>query len=58
MAHIGRLMQLAALFVILPASIVLQLMQRIEVKTMLLLLVMGFAAFYLGRIIEGYSQPR
>jgi hypothetical protein len=33
-------------------------MQRIEVKTMLLLLVMGFAAFYLGRMIEGYSQPR
>jgi hypothetical protein len=34
------------------------LQQQIDVKTMLLLLVMGVAAFYLGRIIEGYGAPQ
>ncbi|MCC7085110.1 MAG: hypothetical protein IT427_08890 [Pirellulales bacterium] len=57
MAFIGRLLQIAGL-ILLPISMILQLSQRIDVRTMLLLLVMGFAAFYLGRIIEGYSKPR
>ncbi len=57
MASIGRLLQISGLIVPLVA-IILQLEQAINVKSMLLLLVMGVATFYLGRIIEGYSRPR
>lgn len=54
MRYLGRALQMAGM-TILPVSMILQLMQAIDVKAMLLLLVMGFAGFYLGRLIEGYS---
>jgi hypothetical protein len=57
MALLGRFLQIVGLVAPL-LSIVLQLQQQIDVKTMLLLLVMGVAAFYLGRIIEGYGAPQ
>jgi hypothetical protein len=54
MRYLGRALQISGL-TILPLSMLLQLMQTIDVKTMLLMLVMGFAGFYLGRIVEGYG---
>jgi hypothetical protein len=54
MRYLGRALQMAGL-TILPVSMFLQLAGQINVKEMLLMLVMGFAGFYLGRIIEGYS---
>jgi len=56
MRLIGRSLQIFGL-VALPVSMVLQLQNSIGAGPMLLLMVFGAAAFYLGRILEGYGQP-
>lgn len=55
MAAAARLLQFAGL-IAPPVSIVLQLMGSIGVRDMLLILVAGLAAFWLGRLIEGYAR--
>ena len=56
---LGRLMQRAALLV-LPVGILLELTGGISLRDMLILMVAGVSAFWLGRIIEGYAaqSPR
>jgi hypothetical protein len=54
MQFIGRVLQMVGLG-LPPLSIVLQLQQTIDVRTMLVMLVSGVCAFYLGRLVEGYA---
>ena len=54
LSSVGRLLQTAAL-VALPVSMVVQLAGGITLKEMLVLMVAGVSAFWLGRIIEGYA---
>jgi hypothetical protein len=54
MALFGRLMQIAGL-VLLPLAIILQLQNAITSGQELTFLVAGAAAFWIGRIVEGYS---
>ncbi len=54
MRTIGRFMQFSGLF-LLPAAMVLQWMKAISVAQLLVALVFGAAAFYLGRMLEGYG---
>ena len=61
MRALGRTMQIFGL-AILPVAMVVQLLGGIRPAQLLVALVFGFAAFYLGRMIEGYaagdkSQP-
>lgn len=51
---LGRLLQFAGL-VGLPMAILLQLGGQLSVKQMLIMAVAGIAAFWLGRLIEGYA---
>jgi hypothetical protein len=55
MRGLGRFLQLGAL-VLLPLCILLQLSAAIDIRQMLLMLVMGVAAFLLGRLLEGYGR--
>ena len=55
----GRVLQILGL-VVLPLGIILELTGRLGrrgVAELLLIMVFGFAAFYLGRFIEGYARP-
>ena len=52
---IGRGLQLLAL-VALPLAMVMQVANRLSLGQMLLIMVAGAAAFWLGRIIEGYAR--
>lgn len=58
MRIIGRLLQYTGLFV-LPVSIVLELSKLLGrsfgLSEMLIMLVFGFSAFYLGRYLEGMA---
>lgn len=56
---VGRVLQILGL-VMLPLGIVLELTGRLGrrgVAELLLIMVFGFAAFHLGRVIEGYARP-
>lgn len=55
MGAVARVLQYVGL-IAPPVSIVLQLMGSINVRDMLLILVAGLAAFWLGRIGEGYAR--
>ncbi|MBL9124118.1 MAG: hypothetical protein JNG90_10835 [Planctomycetaceae bacterium] len=55
MLPLARLLQYAGL-TLPPLAIVLQLMSSIDVRDMLIMLVAGGAAFWLGRLIEGYAR--
>ena len=58
MKQLGKLLQLAGL-IVLPLSIVMQLggqLVRIGLDQMIFMMVAGVAAFYLGRLIEGYAS--
>lgn len=52
----GRILQRVAL-VVPPLSILWQLTGTISLGQMLIMLLGSVAAFYLGRLIEGYSSP-
>jgi len=54
MALFGRLMQIVGL-VLPPLAIILQLQNAITLGQMLTLLVAAVSAFWIGRIVEGYS---
>lgn len=54
MRAFGRFLQLAALLM-LPLAMVVQLFGGLRPAQLLVALVCGVAAFYLGRVIEGYS---
>ena len=54
MRMLGRILQVLGLG-LPPVSIILQLQQAIDVRTMLVMLVAGVSAFYLGRMVEGYA---
>ena len=54
MRALGKLLQFAAL-VMLPIAMVVQLFGGLGTAQLLVALVFGIAAFYLGRMIEGYS---
>jgi hypothetical protein len=60
MRAVGKLLQILGL-ILLPLAIVLELTKDFglpfTLKDMLLMLVFGAAAFYLGRVMEGYSRP-
>jgi hypothetical protein len=58
MGTIGRVLQILGL-IILPLGMVLELTGRLGgrgVSQMLLMMVFGCAAFYLGRYLEGFGQ--
>ena len=55
MRNLGRLLQFVGL-VLLPVSMMLELVESIGVKQMVIMLVFGTVAFYLGRIVEGYAR--
>ncbi len=58
MQKIGRWMQILGL-VVLPVSILLELSGALDrsfgLSEMLLMMVFGFCAFYLGRYVESYA---
>jgi hypothetical protein len=57
--YFGRVLQILGL-VMLPLGIILELtgqLGRRGVAELLLIMVFGFAAFHLGRVIEGYARP-
>lgn len=56
MRWIGRMLQQLVLFVVVPLSIVLQLLEVLSLGQMLVALVAAVSAFYLGRLIEGYAE--
>jgi hypothetical protein len=55
MIYLARFLQYAGLL-LPPLAIVLQLMEAINVRDMLMMLVAGGAAFWLGRLVEGYRR--
>lgn len=55
MRGLGKGLQLVGL-VLPPLAIVLQLGNSISVWQMLVMLVASLAAFYLGRLLEGYAR--
>ena len=60
MGTIGRLLQILGL-VLLPLAILLELMGQLgrnPLSDMLMMMVFGAVAFYLGRLIEGYARSR
>ena len=63
MRPFARLLQIVGL-VLPPLALVMQLLKDghgrplVSVGQMLTMLVAGVSAFWLGRIIEGYSQPK
>jgi len=58
MRAIGKLIQLGGL-ALLPAAIVMEVTGSLNrdggVADMLIMMIFGLSAFYLGRFIEGYS---
>ncbi len=58
MKGLGKLLQLAGL-TILPLSMLMQLTdllgRRIGLDQMVIMLIAGVTAFYLGRLVEGYA---
>jgi len=52
----GRGLQYVGLLA-LPAAIVLELMHELSLGRMLVMALTGCIAFYLGRMLEGYSLP-
>ena len=54
MRAFGRLLQHLGL-IVPPVSIILQLGNQVTLGQMLIMLVASVAAFFLGRIIEGYA---
>ncbi len=63
MRPFARLLQIVGL-VLPPLALIMQLLKGpnglplINVGQMLTMLVAGVSAFWLGRILEGYSQPK
>ena len=59
MRAVGKLLQILGL-ILLPLAIVLELTKDFglpfTLRDMLLMLVFGAAAFYLGRVMEGYAR--
>jgi hypothetical protein len=55
MAVFGRQLQFFGL-VMLPLAIALQLAEKLTVGQMLVMATMGFSAFWIGRIVEGYAR--
>ena len=59
MKAFGRFLQIIGLF-LLPLAMFLQLTSSLgrsfHVSEMVIMLVFGVAAFYLGRIVEGYAS--
>ncbi len=56
MRAIGRAAQMIGLT--LPAlAVILELNNAITARPMLVILLFSVACFWLGRIVEGYSQP-
>jgi hypothetical protein len=55
MATFGRQLQFIGLAV-LPLAMVLQLADILSVGQMLVMATMGFSAFWIGRIVEGYAR--
>ena len=59
MRALGKLMQLIGL-VMLPLAMIMEvsgaLPRRLPVAAMLIMMVFGFAIFYLGRLVEGYAS--
>lgn len=58
MSTLGRLLQILGL-TLLPLAIILEIsgtLGRNSVADMLLMLIFGAAAFYLGRYLEGYAR--
>jgi hypothetical protein len=56
MRQLGRFLQILSLFVVLPGAMIAQLSGGLSVWQLLVALVAGAAAFYLGRYLEGYAQ--
>jgi TctA family transporter len=60
MRTFGRLLQILGL-ILLPLAILFELTKDFglpfTLRDMLLMLVFGAAAFYLGRMMEGYARP-
>ena len=54
MRRFGRLLQYVGL-VLPPLAIVLQLQEMVSLGTMLSMLVIAVCAFWIGRILEGYT---
>lgn len=58
MKSLGRFLQLAGL-ILLPLSMFMELTDGLGrafgVSDMVIMLVFGFAVFYVGRIVEGYA---
>ena len=58
MAVLGRLLQIMAL-ILLPLSMLMEMTHFLGrpfgVSDMLIMLVFGFALFYVGRFMEGYA---
>ena len=61
MRFVGRLLQYVGL-VTLPAAILLELSDMLgrafNLSQMLIMMVFGFCAFQLGRVVEGYALGR
>lgn len=55
MRAIGKLLQMLGL-ALLPLAIVLQIPSLITLGQMLAMAAAGFAAFWIGRILQGYSK--
>lgn len=58
MYMLGRTLQIAGL-TILPLSMILEIagqLGRRGVSEMVIMMVFGFAAFYLGRYLEGFAR--
>jgi hypothetical protein len=55
MKALGRLLQFAGL-AMLPLAILLQLPRAISLGQMLVMAAAGFAAFWIGRLVEGYAR--
>jgi hypothetical protein len=55
MATFGRQLQFFGLAV-LPLAMVLQLAEKLTVGQMIVMATMGFSAFWIGRIVEGYAK--
>jgi hypothetical protein len=53
----GRIIQGAALFVILPAAVAGQAINRLTVSQMLYLLVLGVVVFYAGWQMQQWGRP-
>ncbi len=53
MRQLGRTLEILGL-ILLPVGMAMQL-TGVSVRNMLLLMVLGFSLFYIGRLLEGWS---